>query len=555
MKGIRHLHRYREIVACLVRNGFGYVVEELGLFGMLSLPKKLFSRPRPEEEKAMGVRVRRVLEELGPTFIKLGQMLSTRPDLLPDSIIKELNQLQDQVPPSPWDEVREIIGAELGGQVEELFAYFSREPLAAASIGQVHRAKLKTGEEVVVKVQRPRIGAAIETDLEILGDLAALAEYRLEVARYYRVRDIVAEFSRSLRGELNYLLEARNGERFAAHYARKGQVAVPKVYWDYTTRRVITLEYFRGVKISDTEALVQAGFDPKKLAGRLLEVYLHQVLVVGFFHGDPHPGNILVLPGGVLAFTDFGLMGRLNRRLRREFLSLLAAVIGRNTGGMVRAILRIGRVGDDFDPEELQRDVEKLQEKYFDLPLDQISIGEALYDFFRLGYRHRIQIPADLAIMGKAFLTLEGVVEKLDSQVSVASMLLPLRDKLLRARLEPRELVGSLWRRLLEYGELFFDFPTELRDLILTLKRGRLRFEFDRSEIKLIIRHLDRIGNRLSFSIVLLSFSIIMTGLIIGSSLVGQPVLFGVPAIEVGFIIAALMFFWLLFSIFRSGRF
>ena len=555
MKGIRHLHRYREIVTCLVRNGFGFVVEELGLFGMLSLPKKLFTRPRPEEERATGVRVRRVLEELGPTFIKLGQMLSTRPDLLPDSIIKELNQLQDQVPPFPWDEVREIIGVELGGQVEELFASFSREPLAAASIGQVHRARLKTGEEVVVKVQRPRIGTVIETDLEIMADLAALAEARLEIARYYRVRDIVEEFSRSLKGELNYLLEARNGERFAVHYARKGKVAAPRVFWDLTTKRVITLEYLDGVKINDTAAMRQAGFKPEKLVSRLLEVYLQQVLVVGFFHGDPHPGNILVLPDGALAFTDFGLMGRLSRRLRRELISLLTAIIGRNTRGIVSSIVRIGRVGEDLDREALQRDVEELQEKYFDLPLEQISLGEALYDFFRLGYRHRIQLPADLAILGKAFLTLEGVAGELAPRLSATRMLLPFRAKLLRARFEPRELAGSLWRQLGEYGELFLDFPREFRDLLVALKRGRLRFELDDADIKLLIRHLDRIGNRLSFSIVLLSFSIIMTGLIIGSSLVGQPVLFGVPAIGAGFAIAALMFFWLLFSIIRSGRF
>ena len=554
MKGIRHLHRYREIVTCLVRNGFGFVVEELGLFGMLSLPKKLFTPPRPEEEKAIGIRVRRVLEELGPTFIKLGQMLSTRPDLLPDYIIRELNQLQDQVPPFSWDEVQEIIGAELGGQVEELFASFSREPLAAASIGQVHRARLKTGEEVVVKVQRPRIGTVIETDLEILADLAALAEARLEVARYYRLRDIVEEFSRSLKGELNYLLEARNGERFAAHYAREGKVAVPGVFWDYTTRRVITLEYLQGVKITDSEALVQAGFEPERLVSRLLEVYLHQVLEVGFFHGDPHPGNILVLPGGALAFTDFGLMGRLSDSLRREFISLLVAVIGRNPRGIVKSIVRIGRVGDDFDREGLQRDVEELLEKYLDLPLEEISLGEALYDFFRLGYRHRIRLPADLAILGKAFLTLEGVAEKLAPGVSATSMLLPFRSRLLAARFAPRDLAGSFWQHLSEYGELFFDLPRELRELLAALKRGRLRFELDKGDIKVMTRHLDRIGNRLSFSIVLLSFSIIMTGLIIGSSLVGQPVLFGVPAIGAGFAIAALMFLWLIFSIIRSGR-
>ena len=322
-------------------------------------------------------------------------------------------------------------------------------------------------------------------------------------------------------------------------------MAAPRVFWDLTTKRVITLEYLDGVKINDTAAMRQAGFKPEKLVSRLLEVYLQQVLVVGFFHGDPHPGNILVLPDGALAFTDFGLMGRLSRRLRRELISLLTAIIGRNTRGIVSSIVRIGRVGEDLDREALQRDVEELQEKYFDLPLEQISLGEALYDFFRLGYRHRIQLPADLAILGKAFLTLEGVAGELAPRLSATRMPCPFRAKLLRARFEPRELAGSLWRQLGEYGELFWTFPG-IPGPPGGLKRGRLRFELDDADIKLpSATWTDRQPAFLQHCAP--SFSIIMTGLIIGSSLVGQPVLFGVPAIGAGFAIAALMFFWLPF--------
>lgn len=554
-KSIRHLHRYREIVACLVRNGFGYLVEELGLWGILSLPKKVFSRPKKEEQRALGIRVRLVLEELGPTFIKLGQMLSTRPDLLPDSIIGELNRLQDQVLPFPREEVGKIIRDELGGPVEEHFVDFSSSPLAAASIGQVHTAALKTGEKVVVKVQRPGIDSVITTDLEILADLAAIAEHRLEMARYYRVADIAAEFSQSLKAELNYILEARNAERFAALFASPGRVTGPRVFWDYTTAKVITLEYLPGVKITETEALTRAGHDLPDISHRLIDIYLEQVLIAGYFHGDPHPGNIMVLADGTIAFTDFGLMGRLSPSLRREFITLITAITGRDADGIVRSIVKIGDAAEGIDPGILQKDVERMLAKYFDLPLSEISFGEAFFDLSRLGYRHHIQIPADLALLGKTTVTLEGVIERLAPQVGMADMAISFRNKFLRAKLAPRELAGNLWHWISVYKEFLHTFPRDLSDLLQIMKKGYLSLEVDLPNLKLFVRHMDRIGNRLSFSIVLLSFSIIMTGLIIGSSLGGRPVLFGVPAIEIGFVVAAIMFLWLLFAIFRSGRF
>lgn len=554
-KSIRHLHRYREIVACLVRNGFGYLVEELGLWGILSLPKKIFSRPKKEEQRALGIRVRLVLEELGPTFIKLGQMLSTRPDLLPHSIISELDRLQDRVLPFSLREVGEIIQAELGGPVGEHFVDFSSSPLAAASIGQVHTAVLKTGEKVVVKVQRPDIAAVITADLEILADLAAIAEHRLEMARYYRVADIAAEFSQGLRAELNYILEARNAERFAALYADPGRLAVPRVFWDYTSARVITLEYMPGLKITETEALTRAGHGPRDIAHRLIDIYLEQVLIVGYFHGDPHPGNIMVLADGTIAFTDFGLMGRLSPRLRRDFISLLTAISSRDANGIVRSIVKIGDAAEGIDLEALEEDVEKMLAKYFDLPLSEISLGEAFYDLSRLGYRHHIQIPADLALLGKVTVTLEGVMGKLAPQLGMADMALSFRRQLLRAKFAPRELAAGLWQQISAFREFLHTFPRDLSDLLQIMKRGHLHLKIDLPSLKLLVHHMDRIGNRLSFSIVLLSFSIIMTGLIIGSSLGGRPVLFGVPAIEVGFVVAAIMFLWLLFAIFRSGRF
>ena len=425
--------------------------------------------------------------------------------------------------------------------------------MAAASIGQVHTAVLKTGEKVVVKVQRPDIAAVITADLEILADLAAIAEHRLEMARYYRVADIAAEFSQGLRAELNYILEARNAERFAALYADPGRLAVPR-FWDYTSARVITLEYMLGLKITETEALTRAGHGPRDIAHSLIDIYLEQVLIVGYFHGDPHPGNIMVLADGTIAFTDFGLMGRLSPRLRRDFISLLTAISSRDANGIVRSIVKIGDAAEGIDLEALEEDVEKMLAKYFDLPLSEISLGEAFYDLSRLGYRHHIQIPADLALLGKVTVTLEGVMGKLAPQLVWPIWPFPSAGSS-SGQICPRELAAGLWQQISAFREFLHTFPRDLSDLLQIMKRGHLHLKIDLPSLKLLVHHMDRIGNRLSFSIVLLSFSIIMTGLIIGSSLGGRPVLFGVPAIEVGFVVAAIMFLWLLFAIFRSGRF
>ncbi|GAX89168.1 2-polyprenylphenol 6-hydroxylase [Effusibacillus lacus] len=555
-KRMRHISRYRDIALALVRHGFGIVVEEIGFAHLLSFPQRLLAEPKERDGKKIGERIRLVLQDLGPTFVKLGQIASTRPDLIPEDIVRELVKLQDRVPPFSFPEVCEIVQQELGGKVEEIFHHFDEFPLAAASIGQVHRATLHSGEDVAVKVQRPNIINVIESDLEIIQDLAILAEHRLEWAERYQIRDMVEEFSKSLRAELDYTIEGRNSEKISNQFRNDPKIYVPKVFWDYSTKKVLTMEYIEGVKFNEPEKLIEKGYNQKLLAERLANAIFRQIFIEGFFHGDPHPGNVLVLQGEVIAFMDFGMVGRLTPEMKYHFSSLVIALMRQSTEGVIKAILRMGIVPDDVNMAQLRKDVENLKEKYYGVPLSQLSLGEAVNDLFAAAFQHRIRIPADLTLLGKTLLTVEGVVEKLDPDFSILDIAEPFGRQLLKERIHPKTVAEILWKHAAEYGEFLSNLPGNIKELKSLIKRGRLRLEIDIPELDLFLRKLERISNRLSFSIVLLAFSIIMVGIIIGSSLGRQTtLLWKIPAIEIGFAVATLMFLWLLYSIFKSGRF
>jgi Predicted unusual protein kinase len=556
-KRMRHIGRYRDIASALIRNGFGFVVEEMGISQFLSLPQKaFFGRKTEHHSKTIGERVRLVLEELGPTFIKLGQIASTRPDLLPEEIISELEKLQDRVPPFSFDEVREIVQSELGGEIEKIFRHFDHAPLAAASIGQVHQAVLHSGEKVAIKIQRPHISNVIETDLEILQDLAVLAEHRLKWAAKYQVRDMIEEFSKALRAELDYTIEARNADKFSKQSANEQAVYIPKVFWEYSTKRVLTMEYVEGIKLNEIEKLKTNGYHLDHITEILSKEIFRQIFIDGFFHADPHPGNVIIKQGGIIAFIDFGMTGRLTSDMKHHFSSLVISLMRQSTDGVMKAILRMGIVPEDIDLKQLRADIEDLREKYYGVPLHQVSIGEAVNDLFRAAFKHSIKIPSDLTLLGKTLLTVEGVVEKLNPDFRIIDVAEPFGRRLAKERLHPKYIAENAWKHVTDYTELLMDFPAYVAEIASLMKRGRLRHEITIPELDLFLKKLDRISNRLSFSIVLLAFSIIMVGIIIGSSMGRQStLLWKIPAIEIGFGVATLMFLWLLFSIFKSGRF
>lgn len=555
-KRIRHLKRYRDVAKVLARHGFGFFVEEIGLLHMLSLPKRLFTDMEEIDPKSVGERIRQVIEELGPTYVKIGQIASTRADVIPADILHELEKLQDNVPPFSFVDVSRIIEEELGSPLGEIFSTFDEKALAAASIGQVHCAQLRTGEKVAVKVQRPQIKAMIETDLEILMDLATLAEHRMERMERLQLRDVVEEFAKSLRNELDYTIEARNAEKIAKQFKNDPTIYIPAIHWDYSTQTVLTMEFIEGQKLNQFEGSEEKGYDRTALSEHLVKALFHQVLIEGFFHADPHPGNILLLDGGVIAFIDFGMVGRLTLDMKHNFASLVIAMMRQNTESMIKTVLRIGIVPDDVNLPILTNDVDELREKYVDVPMSRISLGEAISDLFEVAFRHRIRIPSDFTLLAKCLLTLEGIVEKLDPKLSIMDMAEPFGIRLLKERYRPSTIAGRIWHNISDYSDLLVDLPKQLKDLMRDMLRGRIRLEVSVPELDIFLRKLDRITNQLSFSIVLLSFSIVMAGLIIASSLGRQPILlWQIPAIDLGFGMAALMLLWLFISIFKSGKF
>ena len=539
----------------LMRHGFGYMVEEMGLHRMLAIPLKL-ARRDVHGIRTLAERIRLVLEELGPTFVKLGQLASTRSDLLPENVINELVKLQDQVPPFPGEEARQIIELELGTSLDEMLESFQEQPVAAASIGQVHLGKLHTGELVAIKVQRPGVSRVVQRDLEILQDLISLAKRHLEWVAQYNVEEIIEEFSKSMREELDYNIEGRNMERIGQNFEKDRWIHIPKTYWNYTSARVLTMEFVDGIHMGRPNEIVEQGLQLPDVAQRLVDSMLQQIFIDGFFHADPHPGNLLALRDGRIAYLDFGMMGRLSSDTKNGMAGFVIALLRKNTDSMVRAVMRLGFVPDDINMSALRNELERLREKYYDLPFSQIDLGEALNEMFAIIRQYKIDIPTDLALLGKALITLEGVIERLDPSLSILNMAEPFGRRLLSERYSPSKIRQRITDGAFQAVEILTDLPRQASELSRVIRSGKLKVEVSVPELGELLHKMDQISNRLAFSIVLLAFSIIMVGLIIGSSLRDNtPILWGLPVVEIGFAIATLMVVWLLVVIFRSGRF
>lgn len=546
----RHLKRYREIANVMVRHGFGYAVHELGLGDLVSLPRRLLTG-REEPVHTRGARLRRALEELGPTFIKLGQVLATRSDLLAPDLVEELSRLLDQAPPFPLSEVLTQVEGELGRPVHEVFARFEPEPLAAASIGQVHRATLPSGEEVVVKVQRPGITGIISTDLEILYDLARWADRHTAWGKIYGFTGLVEEFERTMQEETDYTAEARHIDTFRRHFRDDPHIYVPEVYWEYTTRRLLTMEYLDGVRITDVGGLAALNVEPRVLARRVVHAVLKQILIDGFFHADPHPGNLLVLKSRQIAFLDFGMVGRLGEQTRLRIARLVLGLVNKNTPEVVRAVLSLNVVPRQADLASLRQDIDRLRAKYYDVPLQDLRLADSLAELMKLAYKYKIRVPKEFTMMVKALVTTEGVVARLDPELSLARIAGPFGRRLLAERYRPRHLKRVLGRGLAEYAQTFLEMPRRLHEVLELLARGELKVQQENPSLERVLFRASGMVNRIIFGIV-------VAALFMGSSTLaatGYRFFGGLPLAEVGFVLAGFMGFWLLIAILRSGRF
>ncbi|GEN57771.1 ABC transporter [Halolactibacillus alkaliphilus] len=557
-KHMRHLNRYKDIVVAFSRNGLGYVIKDLGLNDLHILPKKaeLKEEKNQEDRKTLGIRLRRILEELGPTFIKLGQVMSTRPDLFPEDVICELEKLQSHVPQFPYHQVKAIIEEELDQPLEQIFKYFDEVPLAAASIGQVHRATLDSGEDVAVKVQRPEISKKIDIDFEILMEMAQLAEMRLDWAKRYQLKEIVEELKETLKMELDYTIEAHHMTRIYAQFKKDPDIHIPLAFHYYTTKRVLVMEYVCGEKLQEVIDQPNQAQLKKRLAEQIVNATFKQVLIEGFFHADPHPGNIMYHTDGRLILLDFGMVGQLSPEMKQSFSELVIAMTKEDTHQMVEVLLDMGMAPDDINKKALTNDVDRLMLKYYRQSLKDIRLADAIRELFQIAYKHRIELSSEFTLLGKTLLTLEGTIEQLDPTLSLVEMAKPFGERLLRERFRPENIKDSILNQWFEWYGIWRDFPDYLKQLKAIVKKGKVRLEITMPDIDLILKKLDRISNQLSFAIILLAFSIIMVGLIVGAALTGETtILWRLPVIEIGSFVAVGMFLWLIYAIFKSGRF
>jgi len=550
----RHLNRYQRIVRILFKYGFDDLVEGLRIDQYLETGLKMINRkPREEIEKhSRPERFRMALEELGPTFIKLGQVLSTRPDLIAPEYLIELAELQDNVPPFPFEEVEEIFLAETGKKPSELFEEFAETPMAAASIGQVHRALLQDGKEVVIKVQRPNLDNIIAIDLEILAYLASLMEQYLEELQGHQPSAIVEEFARSLSLEIDYTVELANIQRFTRQFKTNKTVYIPQVYSDLSTERILTMEYIDGIKASKVDLLRSQGYDLCLIAEQGANLVMEQIFIHGFFHGDPHPGNLFILPGNVTCFLDFGMMGRLSRKDRDDFADLMLAIVTKNDRRITDGVLSITIQFGEIDHDALSRDLNDFLERYLYLPLKDLQAGKILQELLDLVQRHKLSIKPNLYLMIKALSTIEGVGLVLDPDLELIKLAEPYIKKVKTERLRPGRIVEEIGETSGEYLKLFREVPEEVRNILRQLRAGRMKLEFEHRGLTKLALALDRISNRIAFAIVLAA-QIIGSSLIILSDI--PPKWHDIPIIGLaGFLVAGVMGFWLLVSIIRHGR-
>ena len=552
---VRDLGRLQEIAGVLIRYGFGDMVRRIGMSAALERTGRMLHWDDPEAMAHMAPpeRVRCALQDLGPTFVKLGQVMATRVDLLTPEWTTELGKLQNAVPALPFAQVRPQLAEDLGADPEAVFERLEEAPLAAASLAQTHRAWLADGSAVVLKVRRPGIRDTVEADLRLMARLAEIVEERAPDLRRYHPAEVVQQFSASLRRELDFAAEGRNAERIAANFAGHDEVVVPRVYWEWTSERLNVQECLQGIAGTDLAAVDAAGLDRAQLAATGAGIVLKMVLEDGFFHADPHPGNIFYLPDGRIGVIDFGMVGRVSEQRRFQIVQLLHGLVERESAPVADVLMEWGEGAGEVDEARLQADVGAFVDQYRGVPLKDLRMGVMLTDVTTILRDNGLSLPPDLALMIKAFLTLEGMGRQLDPDFDMAGAARPFLQRVVLQRYSPRTLLKRSRRTALDAMELVGDLPRELRRLLRTARRGRLHMQVEVTSLKAFGEQVDRAANRLTMGVI-------TAALVVGSSIVMNSAGGGVSsrwllALGVlGFVGAGLIGLWILLSIWRSGR-
>ena len=546
-KVVRNLGRSQEILSVLFRHGFGDLLQRMGLSQFLKLtwPGHREGEPEPHELKTPAQRFRQAMEELGGAFVKLGQLMSTRPDILPKNWIEELSHLQDNVTPLDFDQLRNTLESDLRPLADK-FEFIDPLPLASGSVAQAHKSFTRDGDDVVVKIRRPGVKKTLLQDCDILQALAELLERHVPEALNYRPVQVVEEFRAALTRELDFTLEGHNLDRFRSNFEPYPNIVFPRPFWGHTTERVLTMERIEGTKISLISGLHYGPENAHRIAETLAEAILRQILEFGFFHGDPHPGNIMLIEENKICFLDCGLVGQLDERMRENLIMLVSAGIRKEVDVVADILIQMNALPEDMNRAQFRKEADLFIDRYYRLPLKQIRISSIVEEVMHLINKFRIQVPSDLLLVGKALITLEGVGRSLDPDFDAVEVAEPFVRELVVTNYGPK----FLRRRILEGSRdilrLIRDLPGDLRELARTLRENQFRIILDHRGPKESFRELDRASRRISMSIVIAAV-ILASAMIITSS--GEPRFMGIPIIGLGgFGVAAALWLWLVFD-------
>lgn len=550
--------RLQQIINVLIKHGFGRIIDQIHLGKYIPFRKRLktFGQWPSLRGPSVPERLRMAFEELGPSFIKLAQILSSRPDLITVQYAKEFKKLQDEVPSFPSEEAKRIIEEEIKLPINKIFLYFDDKPVAAASIAQVHHARLYDGSDVIVKVQRPGIIDQIETDINILTTVARLLDRYMPESRFFNPLGIVEEFSRTVHKEMDFVGEAKNCERFKINFEGIPDIYIPDVHPAFTTEKVLVMERIEGVRIDDIKGIKDMGLDRKRLARIGVNAYFKMILEDGFFHADPHPGNIFVMPDGRLGFVDFGIVGRVTPEMMETMANTFIALIEKDFDRLIENYIELGIVPLDVDldrfKKEFKVDLIEFLEPLYGRRLQEINFAQYLDILMHLAIKHRMQIPSELLLVDKAMLILENIGRQLDPEFDFISAAEPYAAKLVRRRYSPSRLLERAGKNMMELGDFFFLFPKQMKNIIRKILRDDLHIKMIHVGLDRFITDMDRSSNRITLGMII--SAILISSAIMHATGVG-PRIFGISVLGIAsFGLAFLLGIWLIISIIRSGR-
>ncbi|MFH1642352.1 MAG: lipopolysaccharide core heptose(II) kinase RfaY [Nanoarchaeota archaeon] len=546
IKQFKDINRLREILTVLGKQGFGYLIDKIRLSSIVKLKRK-------KERLAPEVRLRLALEKLGPTFIKLGQILSLRPDLIPPEYVKELGNLQDRVPPFSYSKVEEIIKKEFGRPIKSLFQSFDKKPIASASISQVHKAQLKSGETVAVKIQRPDVTKIMNNDIEIMYRIAQLLEKYAPNLKRFNPTKIVEEFQHWTTNELNFITEAQNAKRFYKNFQGDQRVIIPKIFDNYSTKRILTSEFIDGIELHNLGKIKgKRGYDLDKVIKNGLDIALTQIFIHGFFHADPHPGNIMVLKNNKIALIDFGIVGYFNDELKQKSINLFYGIMEEDLDSIVDTFSEMGLMDDKTtDIELFKSDIKKIIEPLQKSSLKDVKVSHVLEKVLAAALYHHIKMPVNFVLFGKTIVEIEGIALEYSPNFKFADSARPFLEKLIKNKFSIKTMPKDFIKSVIKFKRFIQDFPTDATKALKKVQEGKIKVDIEDTDIKRLSLEIDRSSNRLAYG-MLIAALIIAGALTIN---VNMPKILDIPWISfIAYLIAAIMGIVLLYSILNEKK-